>query len=378
MKIMIISPAFPPDNSGVGDYTEMLAEGLSDKHEVIVITSEQKGLPQKEKGRFHILRGIKKWGGYNLFSILSIVKQFSPDLIIVQYVSFLYGKGGINITFPLFAVCLRVRYRVMTMVHEPFISFGHSVKYFLISIVQRLMLFFLIIGSDRIGVSIKVWERMLKRFFFWRRSNFKWIPVSSNIKIVSKDSTFKIPVGFENRLILTFFGSFHYAKMVDYVIASLEFLIKKGYNAGLIVIGQDETTISAHIKELPDYLRERIFCTGYCSSEDVSRYLSITDIFLLPLIDGISSRRTTLMTALKHGVPVVSTNGFLTDDIFLQENFTLLSPSTDKALFVANVVRMADDDTLRKNMGKRGKEAYEKYFSERLMIERYLDHAFKK
>ena len=378
MKIMIISPAFPPDNSGVGDYTEMLAEGLSDKHEVIVITSEQKGLPQKEKGRFHILRGIKKWGGYNLFSILSIVKQFSPDLIIVQYVSFLYGKGGINITFPLFAVCLRVRYRVMTMVHEPFISFGHSVKYFLISIVQRLMLFFLIIGSDRIGVSIKVWERVLKRFFFWRKGDFRWIPIPSNIKISTKTNIPEKLSRFNKKPLLAFFGSLHITKIMEFLTASLDALVKKGYDAGLIVIGQDENEISAYIKELPDYLRERIFCTGYCSSEDVSRYLSITDIFLLPLIDGISSRRTTLMTALKHGVPVVSTNGFLTDDIFLQENFTLLSPSTDKALFVANVVRMADDDTLRKNMGKRGKEAYEKYFSERLMIERYLDHAFKK
>src|SRR3989338_4758894 len=378
MRIIIISPAFPPDRDGVGDYTSAFADELSEKNEVIIVTSKSKDLISEGKNRFHVIRGIDKWGGLGLFHILSICKNFSPELVIIQYVPFMYGRGGINLTFPLLSILIRIRYRVFTMVHEPFISFGHSIKYFLISIVQRLMLFFLIIGSDRIGVSIKVWERMLKRFFFWRRSNFKWIPVSSNIKIVSKDSTFKIHVGFENRLILTFFGSFHYAKMVDYVIASLEFLIKKGYNAGLIVIGQDETTISAHIKELPDYLRERIFCTGYCSSEDVSRYLSITDIFLLPLIDGISSRRTTLMTALKHGVPVVSTNGFLTDDIFLQENFTLLSPSTDKALFVANVVRMADDDTLRKNMGKRGKEAYEKYFSERLMIERYLDHAFKK
>ena len=378
MKIIIISPAFPPDRDGVGDYTSVLADGLAEKNEVIIVTSKLKGVKSESKNKFHVIREIDKWGGLDLFHILSICKNFSPELVIIQYVSFMYGRGGINLAFPLLSVLLRIRYSVFTMLHELFTPFGFSIKTFLMSLIQRLMLFFLIIGSDRIGVSIKVWERMLKRFFFWRRSNFKWIPVSSNIKIVSKDSTFKIPVGFENRLILTFFGSFHYAKMVDYVIASLEFLIKKGYNAGLIVIGQDETTISAHIKELPDYLRERIFCTGYCSSEDVSRYLSITDIFLLPLIDGISSRRTTLMTALKHGVPVVSTNGFLTDDIFLQENFTLLSPSTDKALFVANVVRMADDDTLRKNMGKRGKEAYEKYFSERLMIERYLDHAFKK
>ena len=82
------------------------------------------------------------------------------------------------------------------------------------------------------------------------------------------------------------------------------------------------------------------------------------------------------MAALKHGLPVITTKGFLTDDIFLQEDFTLLSPSTDKALFAANVVRVAEDEKLRDATGKKGREAYEKYFLEKLMIERYLDHAF--
>ncbi|MBI3815605.1 MAG: methyltransferase domain-containing protein, partial [Nitrospinae bacterium] len=114
---------------------------------------------------------------------------------------------------------------------------------------------------------------------------------------------------------------------------------------------------------------------GYCSSEDVSRYLSASDIFLLPLIDGVSSRRTTLMTALQHCVPVVSTSGFLTDDIFLKEQFILLSPSTGKNLFVANVERMADDEVLRKATGNKGRDAYNKYFLEKLMVDRYIDHA---
>jgi len=80
------------------------------------------------------------------------------------------------------------------------------------------------------------------------------------------------------------------------------------------------------------------------------------------------------MAALNHGLPVVSTSGFLTDDIFLIEDFTLLSQSTDKDLFVTNVVKMADDEKLRDAIGKKGREAYEKYFSKRLMIERYIDH----
>lgn len=262
------------------------------------------------------------------------------------------------------------------MLHELFTPFGHSIKTFLISLVQRLMLFFLLMGSDKIGVSIKVWERVLKRFFFWRKWDFRWIPIPTNIEVAAKTNSNDKLLRFNKKPLLAFFGSLHITKMVEFLIASLEALVKKGYDSGLLIIGQDEKAISDYLKELPDYLRERIFCTGYCSSEDVSQYLSSSDIFLLPLIDGISSRRTTLMAALNHGVPVISTSGYLTDDIFLKEDFTLLSPSTDKELFVANVLKMAGDEKLRESIGKKGKEAYEKYFSEILMVERYLDHAF--
>ncbi|MBI3599485.1 MAG: hypothetical protein HY097_02455, partial [Nitrospinae bacterium] len=187
MKIMIISPAFPPARDGVGDYTFVLADGLAGKNEVIILTSKSENEISEDKDKFRVIRKIGNWGGLDLFHIFSIGRSFSPELIIIQYVSFLYGRGGINLVFPLLSVLLRIRYRIFTMVHEPFTPFGNSIKTFLISVIQRLMLFFVIMGSDRVGVSIKAWERMLKRFFFWREKDFIWIPVSSNIKISSKD-----------------------------------------------------------------------------------------------------------------------------------------------------------------------------------------------
>src|SRR3989338_2205100 len=373
MKIIIISPAFPPDRGGVADYSSLLADGLAEKNEVIIVTSKSEEATTEGENRFQIVREIKSWGGLGLFRIISLIKRFSPELIIIQYVSFLYGRGGINLAFPLLSILLRIRYRVFTMVHEPFTPFGHSIKTFLISLVQRLMLFCMILGSDKIVVSIQAWERMLKRFFFWRKMDFRWIPVPSNIKISTKTHIPEKLHGFNKKPLLVFLGSLHFSKMVEYMTTSLDALIKKGYDAGLLIIGQDEKAISDYLKELPYYLKERIFCTGYCNSDDVSRYLSASDIFLLPLIDGISSRRGSLMAALKHGLPVVTTSGFLTDDIFEQENFTLLSPSTDKSLFIANVVRMAGDETLRDTIGKKGKEVYERYFSVRLLIERYIE-----
>jgi len=375
VKIIIISPAFPPDRDGVGDYTSVLADGLSERNDVMVITSERKGLSSDEKGKIEIIRKVRNWGGYDVFNILSLCKSFSPDMVIIQYVSFLYGRGGINLIFPLISIILRMYYKVLTMIHEPFVSFEYSIKQSLMSLVQKGMLFFIVMGSDKIAVSILAWNRMLKKYFFWRKKDFVWIPVSSNIRIASEFPVVKRLNGFGRKPLLVFFGSLHFSKMIDFVFDSLDALIKKGYDAGLIVIGHKEDSLLPSITNIPSYIKERVLYTGYCSNEEASKYLSMSDMFLLPLIDGVSSRRTTVMAALKHGVPVVTTSGFLTDEIFLRESFTVLSPSNNKESFLKNVERLAEDESLRKSIGKKGRDAYNKYFSEKLMVDRYIDHA---
>ena len=93
MKIIIISPAFPPDRGGVADYSSLLADGLAEKNEVIIVTSKSEEATTEGENRFQIVREIKSWGGLGLFRIISLIKRFSPELIIIQYVSFLYDSG---------------------------------------------------------------------------------------------------------------------------------------------------------------------------------------------------------------------------------------------------------------------------------------------
>jgi glycosyltransferase involved in cell wall biosynthesis len=92
--------------------------------------------------------------------------------------------------------------------------------------------------------------------------------------------------------------------------------------------------------------------------------LSAADIFLAPYEDGISTRRTTLMAALQHGIPVVATLGPLTDRLLREAGSRLdLVPVEDRAAFAERVSRLAQDPERRKALGAAGRTFYEEQFA---------------
>jgi hypothetical protein len=58
---------------------------------------------------------------------------------------------------------------------------------------------------------------------------------------------------------------------------------------------------------LSHQLSERVEVTGPCSAADVSAHLLAADLAVLPFLDGASYRRGSLLAALAHGVPTITT-----------------------------------------------------------------------
>ena len=76
--------------------------------------------------------------------------------------------------------------------------------------------------------------------------------------------------------------------------------------------------------------------TGYLEDEAVSAYLSAADALALPFADGASYRRGTLMAALQHGSPVVTTTPAVPVPTFRDgENMRLVPPGDAAALAAA-------------------------------------------
>ena len=106
--------------------------------------------------------------------------------------------------------------------------------------------------------------------------------------------------------------------------------------------------------------------TGYLPPRDLSATLLACDALALPFRDGASARRGTLMAALVHGLPTVSTLpsgapscpapaavwlGAGPDGVAVRDGEAiLLVPSDDASALAAALARLADDASLRERL----------------------------
>src|SRR4051812_7972721 len=107
----------------------------------------------------------------------------------------------------------------------------------------------------------------------------------------------------------------------------------------------------------------RVIEPGFLDSASAARHLAAADLFLAPFVDGVSARRTTLMAALQHGLPVIGTDGRLTDDVLrdARQALTLVPVGDHKRL--AEAVRwLIRDREERLERGAAGRDLYERHF----------------
>src|SRR5262249_41548457 len=98
MRVLFITASYPPARGGVADYTQHLAHTLGELgHEVQVLTSWTRGPSPDEEADPHVrvIRGVRRWGLAGIDTVTEIVRQCAPDLIGLQYVPTMYGRGGV-------------------------------------------------------------------------------------------------------------------------------------------------------------------------------------------------------------------------------------------------------------------------------------------
>lgn len=113
---------------------------------------------------------------------------------------------------------------------------------------------------------------------------------------------------------------------------------------------------------------------GRLPAAELSDWISAGDVFLAPFSDGVSTRRTTVMAALQHALPVVTTRTESTDRIFDRASRALTAAPVD-ALddFSCHVSRLVADVSARHELGAAGRVFYEEHFSWPIIASRFAD-----
>lgn len=157
------------------------------------------------------------------------------------------------------------------------------------------------------------------------------------------------------------FGTYD-VQITKLLLESVPHLISNGSGGVLLLLGRGgELMRNALIRKHPE-MADRVHATGPLDAADLSLHLSACDVMLQPYIDGVSSRRTSTIVALAHGIPVVTTSGRLTEPLWAASEAVALAPPADVSALVAATKRLLPDAKARSRMSAAARMLYEKRF----------------
>ena len=358
MKIHIIAAALPPQLDGIGDYTACLAAELARSQDVTVLV----GAPSPDPiPGVRIETVFSADAPASVQGIAEFVKTNPPDWVLLQYNPFSYGKWGRNLHLPrvmqhIKRTCPQTRFALM--VHEPFVPLT-SWQFAVMATWQRWQLWRLGQTADVVFFSIDPWVKQFRHWF--PNKPVVHLPVGSNIPrvpISREEARARLGIR-EETLVLGLFGTMSAGRMLGLVRDAALALAQSGLPVQVLYIGPHQAQVCAALGDVD------IIADGPAPAEEVSRRFVAMDIYLVPYSDGISTRRTTLMTALQHGIAAVGIRGFLTDDLLIHAagSAFLLADADKPEDFTAAVSSLAENAEQRQCLGQAAEQLYEREFA---------------
>jgi glycosyltransferase involved in cell wall biosynthesis len=280
----------------------------------------------------------------------------AADVVLIQYNPFSFGWNGFApwLAFELARLRRRRgRPTIGLMCHETFTPWG-GVKRTITSAYQRLQLARIVPSSDHVFVSIGIWGRDVPAL---RRARAIHQPVGSNLpdRRGARDRV-RAELGVSDRdVVVVSFGTGHPSAQDSLIERSSRRMVDAGIPILLLSLGAGRTSA------LGGALAAREVLPGRLREERLAELMSAGDLYLCTYVDGVSTRRGTVMAALQHSVPVLSTSGRSTDAELRSPRAGLALVDADRGAeaFAQLAVELARDPDRRAELARQGREYYE-------------------
>ena len=157
--------------------------------------------------------------------------------------------------------------------------------------------------------------------------------------------------------VLGHFGFVKAIKGVDYLLEAMARLRADGHDLRLVFIGgrrntvdtsEDDSYLATLDKRIKQHgLGDAVTRTGYLPDNEVAACFGAVDLMVLPLTDGASYRRSSLIAAIHCGCAILTTEPNVPIDTFAHgENLWLVAPRSAVALEKAILALMHDNAQL--------------------------------
>ena len=341
----LIAPEFPPGCGGVGDYTALLAGALEAAGDRVRVWH-----PGNLPDRF----------GAGTRRVLDSALASEPGIVLVQYVPAAFGRRGLNLPFCRWVVDrARGGLDARVMFHEPFFYFGLARPWRnVLAIGQRMMARSLLRGASRVYYSTATWARLLAPH--GAPPNVEVLPIPATIPVdVPAAAVDRARAHRRSAFVAGHFGTYgdHVAGELRHVLPEV---LRRLPDARALLAGRGA---DAFAQTLEPAIRDRVDVLSTTDAGEIAATLRACDVLVQPYPDGVTTRRTSVMAALSTGVPVITSDGPLTESVWRDSHAVALVPSGDYAGFGERARALAADAGTRRELGCRGRRAYDEHFA---------------
>jgi glycosyltransferase involved in cell wall biosynthesis len=373
--VCMLTGELPPDRGGVGDYTARLSDALAARGVPVgILTRARPDVPARRllgASRVPVHGHVPNWDARVWPLVGRALRQLGPrPLLHIQFQAGAYDLGGSVHLLPSLVRAALPRVRVVTTFHD-----------FLIPYI------FPKAGPVRLAAN-RLLARTSHAAIFTDLGDLEMagpgvrghvVPIGSNIdrEPAAEPSRQEIRrrLGADDETFLVgYFGFLNPSKGIPTLLDAVGQIHSQQPERAirLVLIGAEagisNPTDLAQARVVHDSIERRhlddaIVRTGFLAPPELSAALRACDVMALPFRDGASARRGTLMAALAHGLPIVSTlperrsglagaatvwlgSGPGAVAVRDGESIVLVPPDDADALAAA-LTRLADDSDLR-------------------------------
>lgn len=366
----LITCEYPPRIGGVADHTRLVAEGLAAEGDrVHVWCPAAEGESAEPSAGVSVRRELGRFRPSELRRAGRALDRFAaPRRLLLQWVPHGYGYRSMNVW-----LCLWLWGRAFLrgddltiIVHEPFLAFGEgSRRQDAVALVHRLMTMVLLSSARLVWTTIPKWEKCWRPYTLGRRVPFGWLPVPSTTPVVATvdeaaaTRALYAPAGVP---LVGHFGT--YGELIAGTLRELlpRLLSDEESRCGVLLLGRGSDAMRAELLRTRPELAGRIHAAGTLPPEGVSRHLAACDLLVQPYPDGVSTRRTSVMAGLAHGLPIVTTKGALTESLWEESGAVLLAEPGDVTGMVRAVGELLGDAAKREGLGELARATYRLHF----------------
>jgi glycosyltransferase involved in cell wall biosynthesis len=392
MRLLVVSPSFPPAADGEAEHCLQMAERLAALgHSVSVLTRRREGL--QPAPTIHVDAAMPGWRWRHLPWLLAMLVRRRPDAVVLIFTARMFDEHPMITFLPTLLRWLRPRARLLVLVEI------HRAPYIRGAAARLGRKLFAWLAGRRgvdygfgtllrdahvvaaLGPTILDQLRLHDASVSSRSLVMPPPPLVTRPRHVDAAALARIRAGFgvaPQGFLLAYFGFVYPGKGVETLLASVRELVEHGRSVWLVMVGGGRGVASATggganvayeaemvaLAQRLGIADRVIWPPGYSGGSDgAGLQLLAADAAVLPFDDGAELRRSSIAVAVSMGLPLVTTQPAATETAFVDEGNVLLVAPRDAAALCVAIGRLIDDVALRRRLGAAALDMANAWFS---------------